>query len=788
MAAPLGEGILRRTRRRRGPIRLDETQRQEAADRVLDFYQRDMSSRSEDRELRLQRYAKYRQWTGPDDGWPWPGSSNQSVPDMMEGSIRTQDTLHNAVMSARPVVVSRALSKEDESKQAAVDALHDTQFFVEQKGERTIEHAAESFVNDPAVTFFIPWVRETRENVDPNRTFAPIPFDQAPGVYFGDLLRQEFPEATLESTDEEGWDWDLAFPDEPIASVKFYTQGEKEGGEVEMVITRFPVVFDGPRPMVKDYDDVICPPGVANLDIPGPSNPGGSPHVILRDYPTRDEIDRLQRDGVYDLISREDVEKLDTSATDYQHQERRDQQDTFAGENRDETLDKPQGTLTRLMCFDVFDVDGDEKTEDVIFWVVLETKKLLRAKLLTEVYPGRKPKRPFAEASFLPVGGRRAGISLLEIMEGLHDSTKEAIDQMIDNGTLANLPWFTYRASSSLKPETLRPGPGDGIPTNDPKNDLQLQQFSNQGQAFWLNLVALFRQSLERLTLQGDLQAGRVPTGKASALRTLGGIQTILGQGEARPERILRRFFMALTDVFAQMYRLNRYFLPEEKRFRASLQILEPGANPYFTVAKGDMDVDLDFDFHANVNNSSKAAVQQGLEAMMGTFISEIAVQMGITTPDNVYKMMRDYGQSLGRDVEQRGYITQPTPMASSNLIVAEEAVAIAMEGGFPDGEPAEGAQAHLAGLQQIMAGDLFGAFPEKNLPILNAWLQKMVQRVQLEQQAAAQQAAAGPLGQSLGPAGQGNGTQPPAPQQPELSENELIDETLPTAGGGGNA
>ena len=34
----------------------------------------------------------------------------------------------------------------------------------------------------------------------------------------------------------------------------------------------------------------------------------------------------------------------------------------------------------------------------------------------------------------------------------------------------------------------------------------------------------------------------------SSALRTVAGMQTVLAQGDARPERILRRFFSGLVD------------------------------------------------------------------------------------------------------------------------------------------------------------------------------------------------------------------------------------------------
>ena len=91
--------------------------RDEFVKTVLERYEDDLFDRGDWSEARLQRYAKYRQWRGQDTGWPWPGSSNQVIPDMLEAGTRMQDTLHNAVMSARPVVVSRALQPDKKAQE-----------------------------------------------------------------------------------------------------------------------------------------------------------------------------------------------------------------------------------------------------------------------------------------------------------------------------------------------------------------------------------------------------------------------------------------------------------------------------------------------------------------------------------------------------------------------------------------------------------------------------------------------------------------------------------------------
>ena len=231
-----------------------------------------------------------------------------------------------------------------------------------------------------------------------------------PGQYFHGLLRQEFPKFAV-FPKGDGWDFDVSEPDEGEKfEVRFYTKGP----EVEMVIIREVEVYDGPRVIVKDYDDIFHPPRAANLQIPGPSNPGGASHVIMRDYPTVDEIKRLARTKHYDLITKNELDALENVSAPDVDTEAKKQKDDLGGksEPKAEPKAKSHRTLTRLMCFDMYDIDGDGIDEDMVFWVIEETKTLLKAIALTELSPANPPRRPFAEAAFLPVKGRRAGISL----------------------------------------------------------------------------------------------------------------------------------------------------------------------------------------------------------------------------------------------------------------------------------------------------------------------------------------------------------------------------------------
>jgi hypothetical protein len=94
------------------------------------------------------------------------------------------------------------------------------------------------------------------------------------------------------------------------------------------------------------------------------------------------------------------------------------------------------------------------------------------------------------------------------MMEGLHDVIKQYLDQTIDAGTIKNVPFFFYRATSNMRPETIRMWPGEGYPVADPKNDVSFPSFPQDGSAFGFNLISMLSQYEEKLTNIGDLQLG----------------------------------------------------------------------------------------------------------------------------------------------------------------------------------------------------------------------------------------------------------------------------------------
>ena len=788
---PVAKKPVRRTRTRSHSFQIDAPL---VVQSVLERYTQDKLDRQGAMDHELQLNAKFRGWRTAKD-WPWENASNAHLPIMMTDSLRVQDTLQNAFLSSRPPIGSKAVAPDQAHKERRVDHLLDYQFFSEQKGEELAGDFIYDFVNRKAVVAFVPWVREERSIQEP-RFFPAIPDATLPGQYFALLLEQELPAGSQSTrTDNEGWSWESVIVGQDSAQkvkIDFYTEPDDR---VVMLQRKTVRVYDGPRVMRKPWEQVIWPVRAANLQPPGPSNPGGARHVVMVDYPSTDEIRALYEQGYYDRCTTQEIEQIEAHARNEQHPSQGDtldeseaQTDALEGTTATARYRGVAGQVTRLTVYDRWDVDGDGLEEDVIWWIIEETRTLLKAKYLTEQYPFLPPRRPFAHESFLPIPGRVLGISLLEEMESLHDLVKMNFDQMFDAGTITNAPFFFYRASSAMRPETIRLWPGEGYPLGDPKNDVYFPTFQNATQAYGMNLDTRLNDYKDKLTLITPLQLGGIPTGKSAALRTAAGMSAVLQQGDARPERVLRRFFRFMCEIWRMMFELDKAFLPKNKQIRIT-GVLQPNEDPFMTIEDPkEIEAVMEFEFSANILNTNKSLMQQAMQAMMAAYASPLFIQMGLVDAESLYRMGEDYGKSLGQDPSR--YLHPPSPQAAKPKYTAAQALSLIVNGDIPDGVPAEagGIEEHTQAIQMLQdTGQAI--LTDVGQQLLRLYLQRLqALAMQQQQQAMLQQAAQQfQQGMQQGGGGMPAGTMPDM-MAPQVQNNELLDESLPNAGGGANA
>jgi len=780
------------------PRSLPIDNKQALAGHIDESITRDLDDREEWNQMRIQRYAKLRGWR-KQKTFPWDNASNAHIPYLATECNRTADTMHNAILAKHPVVEAMAVQKVNQGKQSRINNLIDYQLFTEQQGEEIVAELIQQYVEDGVFLAFVPWVRYD-ESVNDVRIFPAIPDEQSIGEAVVNAMQQIFDVLVWEQTDTDGFSWDMEIAEqgeEQKIKVEAYTRVD---GQLELNIFRKTQAYDGPVVIPKSVNEWGVPWRSKNVQPPSPSNPGGAEHVWLLDYPTLDEIRRLQHEGFYDLATEEDLKEIEAAAKedpgeDEPNTEIQDLKDDLEGIHGGQGRTRPEevsgaGKLTRVQIFLGWDVNDDGLAEQVVAWMIRETKTILRVRYLTEQYPADPPLRPLASAGYLPTG-RIYAMSLIELLESLHDMMKITFDQMTDNATISNLPWFAYKPTSGLNPETHHPSPGSGIPMNDPQKDINILNFTNQGDAFGMNMIALLNQYSEKASMQGNLQYGQVPGGKSSALRTSANMQRVMAQGDARPERVMRRFFSGFKDVYRIIHELNQRMLPVGKQYRLMEPDLQTGANVYESVDDiTHISGRMQFMFKAGMFNSDKATAQEVLQTLMQVLFNPLFLQMGVVGARGVLNLLTDFIKLV--QYEPSRYLDQPQQGPQTMKITAEMVVELILMGRRPKGTvPEEGHEAHIKKLQEYLSSPDAAELTGLMQGLMQAYMGDLQQQMAQQQQQQQMLQAAQQFQQSMGGIGQG-GTPGPQAQGPPpntgisgnapLGQGELADESLPGA------
>lgn len=763
---PEPEKRVRRRRRRSYRLKADEV-----AQHVLEVVRHTQDERDTWLNLKAARYAKYRGWL-QDRDWPWENSSNQHLPVMIANSLRMKAGLFNAVLGIRPVMTAKTLQRHHKDAGDRVASLIDHQVFMESEGEERISQFIDQFVDDGTVFAFCRWSRDKRTIHDVRVLPTPegVLSDILPDYLITTVFEGRVPVSVVPK-DDEGYEWEFTFPpndemkDAPLAvAVSVYDKTDEDGliERIEVVLEWEAVVYDGPTFLVHELEDIVAPMRSANLQSISLQNPFGAPWVARIVRTDTDSIRRGQKDGTYDLLNKEDLEAIETVAQERiphsPEPEREDQvkalKDTQAGlEPWPSPKDKKWVTLVEW--YGRWDMNNDGLEEDVIFTVVREANLLARARYLTEIYPGLPPRRPFAEARPIPVPGQLYGIGYIELMEGVHDLIHHIFNQMIDAGTIANVPPFFYRASSAFKPDVIRYYPGEGIPLDNPQQDIAFPNIPGRDQGWAFNVLGLAIQMMDRLVQIGPLQLGQVPTGKASALRTVGTTMALLQQGAAMPEQVLRRLFSGLAQIWSQFHALNTKYLPRNKEFLVAGKPLDHEDAYGVITDPQSLMITLTFDFQATLLNTNKGLMAQSLQAVGQAIASPLAITIGMVDKEQLYNWAKDFIQAYQLDPAR--YLKRPENVPEGPRLTAEDVIGLAAAGVQPTGAPLEPPQEHLMKIQQFMQSPDFVLIGPKGQAILQNWMRMVMEIVRAEFQKQQLIQAAGGLQQALGQ-GQGGG------------------------------
>lgn len=405
------------------------------------------------------------------------------------------------------------------------------------------------------------------------------------------------------------------------------------------------------------------------------------------------------------------------------------------------------------------DLDGSGITTDVIVWVHLNTKEILRATYLRRVSPTGIV--PFFKADFHKRHGTEYGAGLVELLYSLGKELDAMHNITIDVGIVSSMPFGFYRpTASSLKDEGFPLEPGTLIPVDNPQTDIY---FPNLGvrTSFGMQEQAALQNQIDRLTSISDLNLGLMSS--QGAARTATGVRGLLGESSNNLSIYIRRmnrpWARALKHLFSQL----QVRLPKGFQFR----VLGDDGNAYWSQVKTREDIAgmYDFELEPNSSNSNKMILVEQANMIYQATQNPIDLQLGLVTPAERYEAIANQLKVNGiKDVSK--YVRKPEAISIRlSPIEVLNRIAAGIDAKM---DPAQDLQGFADLIEHFMSDDmLWGQFNEAQAAAIIAKLKEVMALQAAIQQAQAQAAATEQQMMNSSNTMQPQNVQPMAVQQP---------------------
>lgn len=315
------------------------------------------------------------------------------------------------------------------------------------------------------------------------------------------------------------------------------------------------------------------------------------------------------------------------------------------------------------------DLDDDGYAEPYIITVELESSKVLRIVPRFDaegIYNNGDqvvkidPVHYFTKFSFIPnPDGGFYDIGFGTLLGPINNTIDSSINQLLDAGTLSNLPSGFLGRGIRLKAGNTRFTPGEWKFVNSTGDDLRkgiVPLPVNAPDAVVFQLLGLMITSGERLSSTVDSMVGENPGQNQKATTTV----AVLEQGMKVFSGIYKRLYRSLKKEVKKLYRLNGMFLPEEAYFI----ILDPSQEQAGQIGRGDYDKES-----ADVIPSADPTVateQQKLAKVQG--LMEL-FQLGTLNPIEVTRRVLEAEEQPGIEA----LMTLPPPQPDPEMIKAQD-------------------------------------------------------------------------------------------------------------------
>ena len=296
--------------------------------------------------------------------------------------------------------------------------------------------------------------------------------------------------------------------------------------------------------------------------------------------------------------------------------------------------------------FEDIGADGEPTGIKLPYIVTIEesSREVLSIKRNYEVNDPKKAKiQYFIHFRFLP-GLGFYGFGLIHMIGGLSRTATSALRQLLDAGTLANLPAGFKQRGIRIRDDAQSIQPGEfrdvDAPGGNIKDSFMMLPFKEPSQTL-LQLMGVVVNAGQRFASIADMQVG---DGNQQA--AVGTTVALLERGSRTMSAIHKRIYAALKQEFQLLARVFKLYLPQEYPYDV------PGAEK--TIKQADFDDKVDILPVADPNIFSQT---------QRISLAQTEMQLAASNPSihNQYEVYKNMYEALGvKDIDQ--ILIKPTP------------------------------------------------------------------------------------------------------------------------------
>ena len=349
------------------------------------------------------------------------------------------------------------------------------------------------------------------------------------------------------------------------------------------------------------------------------------------------------------------------------------------------------------------DVDGNPTGIKLPYIVTLEeaTRSILSIRRNYKVEdPLRNKIEYFAHFKFLP-GLGFYGFGLIHMIGGLSRTATQALRQLLDAGTLSNLPAGFKQRGIRIRDDAQSIQPGEfrdvDAPGGNIKDSFMMLPFKEPSQTL-LQLMGVVVQAGQRFASIADLQVG-----EGNQQAAVGTTVALLERGSRTMSAIHKRLYASLKSEFRLLARVYKLYLPPEY--------------PYDVVGGSRTIKQADFDDRVDILPVADPNIFSQTQRIS---LAQTELQLAVSNPQvhNVYQAYRNMYEALGvKDIDLLLKKPQP-PMPKDPALEHIDAMA-----GKPfQAFPGQDHRAHITAHLNFLATNLV-----QNSPMMVASIEKNI-------------------------------------------------------------